>query len=62
MKTEKNLVQDLKTDTLCQIQTLTLLLLEVRVALPTLQEAIFSWLFEEVKVSVPDEQDTAKLG
>ena len=42
---------------LCQIQTLTLLLLEARVILPTLWEAIFSCFFEELKVSGPDEED-----
>ena len=49
-------------NTLCQMQTLTLLLLEDRVLLPSLQEGIFLWLFEELKVSVPEEQDRAKLG
>ena len=41
---------------------LTLFLLEVRVALPTLKGAIFSRLLEEAEASVPNEQDTAKLG
>lgn len=60
MKTER------KKKSYCKIQkktqALTLLLLEVRVALPTLKGATFSWLLEEAEVSVPDEQDTAKLG
>lgn len=45
--------------TLCQIETLTLLLLEVRVLLPSLQEGILSWLFADV--SVPEEQNTSKI-
>lgn len=46
-KEKKNLLQDLKI--LCtKVQTLTVLLLEVRVLLPLLQEDIVSWLFEEL--------------